>query len=52
MLGLVGAGGIGQELKAAFDLLQYRNASTIILAIFVIVLAMEWLTDWLRQRVT
>jgi phosphonate transport system permease protein len=51
VLGLVGAGGIGQELKVAFDLFQYRNASTIILAIFLIVLVMEWVTDWLRARV-
>jgi len=51
VLGLVGAGGIGQELKVAFDLFQYRNASAIILAIFAVVLVMEWLTDRLRARV-
>lgn len=51
VLGLVGAGGIGQELKAAFDLFQYRNASTIILVIFLIVLGMEWMTDRLRRKV-
>lgn len=50
VLGLVGAGGIGQELKVAFDLFQYSNASTIILAIFVIVLAMEYVTDRMRAR--
>jgi len=50
VLGLVGAGGIGQELKVAFDLFQYQNASMIILVIFVIVLAMELLTDKLRQK--
>lgn len=50
VLGLVGAGGIGQELKVAFDLFQYRDASTIILAIFILVLGMEWLTDRLRKR--
>ncbi len=50
VLGLVGAGGIGQELRTAFDLFQYQKASTIILAIFVIVLVMEWLTDRLRTR--
>ncbi|MEO0621446.1 MAG: phosphonate ABC transporter, permease protein PhnE [Pseudomonadota bacterium] len=50
VLGLVGAGGIGQELKVAFDLFQYHNAATIILVIFVIVLAMEVLTDRLRAR--
>ena len=51
VLGLVGAGGIGQELKVAFDLFQYQNASTIILLIFLIVLAMEYVTDRLRARV-
>jgi phosphonate transport system permease protein len=51
VLGLVGAGGIGQELKVAFDLFQYRNASTIILVIFLIVLGMEWATDRLRRKV-
>ena len=50
VLGLVGAGGIGQELKVAFDLFQYRNASAIILAIFAIVLVMEYFTDRLRAR--
>jgi phosphonate transport system permease protein len=51
VLGLVGAGGIGQELKVAFDLFQYRSAATIILAIFAVVLVMEWLTDRLRARI-
>ncbi|WP_019956275.1 phosphonate ABC transporter, permease protein PhnE [Yoonia vestfoldensis] len=51
VLGLVGAGGIGQELKVAFDLFQYRSASTIILVIFLIVLVMEWGTDRLRAKV-
>lgn len=51
VLGLVGAGGIGQELKVAFDLFQYRSASMIILAIFAIVLLMEFCTDKLRARI-
>jgi phosphonate transport system permease protein len=51
VLGLVGAGGIGQELKVAFDLFQYRNASAIIIAIFVIVLAMEFIADRMRARI-
>ncbi|MGJ8527761.1 phosphonate ABC transporter, permease protein PhnE [Maritalea sp.] len=49
VLGLVGAGGIGQELKSSFDLFQYRKAAAIMLAIFIIVLLMEWLTDRLRR---
>ncbi|RWK42905.1 phosphonate ABC transporter, permease protein PhnE [Mesorhizobium sp.] len=51
VLGLVGAGGIGQELKVAFDLFQYKNASTIILVIFAIVVLMEFVTDRLRSKV-
>lgn len=51
VLGLVGAGGIGQELQVAFDLFQYQKASTIIIVIFVVVLAMEVLTNALRKRV-
>lgn len=50
VLGLVGAGGIGQELKVAFDLFQYKNASTIILVIFALVLVMEFATDRLRIK--
>lgn len=50
VLGLVGAGGIGQELKVAFDLFQYQSASAIILSIFVVVLVMEWITDRLRAK--
>lgn len=51
VLGLVGAGGIGQELKAAFDLFQYPKAATIVIAIFAIVLVMEGVTDRLRRLV-
>lgn len=52
VLGLVGAGGIGQELKSAFDLFQYQKASAIIIAIFAIVIVMEWLTDKLRRTIS
>ncbi|WP_424981753.1 phosphonate ABC transporter, permease protein PhnE [Maritalea sp. S77] len=52
VLGLVGAGGIGQELKSSFDLFQYKKAAAIMLAIFLIVLIMEWVTDRLRRSIT
>jgi len=52
VLGLVGAGGIGQELTAAFELFQYQKAATIMIAIFIIVLVMEQVTDELRKRVS
>jgi phosphonate transport system permease protein len=50
VLGVVGAGGIGQELKNSVDLLQFDR----LLAILLIVLAMVTLIDqtsaWLRRR--
>jgi phosphonate transport system permease protein len=50
VLGLVGAGGIGIELKVAMDLFNYDEASTIILAIFALVLVVERTSAWLRGR--
>ena len=51
VLGLVGAGGIGLELKVAMDLFQYDLAATIIIAIFLLVLLVEQLSTWLRARI-
>lgn len=51
ILGLVGAGGIGIELKVSMDLFLYQQASTIIIAIFILVLAVEQASAWLRQRI-
>ena len=51
VLGLVGAGGIGLELKVAMDLFQYATASTIILCIFLLVLVVEQASTWLRGRI-
>ncbi len=51
ILGLVGAGGIGVELKVAFDLFAYDTAATIIIAIFLLVLAVEQLSNWVRRKI-
>lgn len=51
VLGLVGAGGIGIELKAAMDMFQFSEATTIILAIFVLVLGVEQLSAFVRRRI-
>ena len=51
VLGLVGAGGIGIELKVAMDLFDYDEAATIILAIFALVLAVERASTLVRARV-
>jgi phosphonate transport system permease protein len=51
ILGLVGAGGIGVELKVAFDLFDYDTACTIIIAIFILVLLVEQLSNVIRRRI-
>lgn len=51
VLGLVGAGGIGIELKVAMDFFDYQLAMTIILMIFVLVLCVERLGSIARNRI-
>ena len=51
ILGLVGAGGIGIELKVAMDMFEYSGAATIMLSIFVLVLIVERLSTLLRSRI-
>jgi phosphonate transport system permease protein len=50
VLGLVGAGGIGVELKVAFDLFAYDTAATIIIAIFALVVGVEQLSNYVRRK--
>ncbi len=50
VVGLVGAGGIGQELKGRYDLFQFGHVSTILLAIFIVVLALDQVSAWVRTR--
>jgi phosphonate transport system permease protein len=51
VLGLVGAGGIGIELKVAFDLFDYATAATIILVILGLVITVEQVGANLRRRI-
>ncbi|MDX8352529.1 phosphonate ABC transporter, permease protein PhnE [Cognatiyoonia sp. IB215182] len=51
ILGLVGAGGIGIELKVGFDLFDYPTAMTVILMIAVVVIAIEQLSGWARTKI-
>jgi len=51
ILGLVGAGGIGIELKVGFDLFDYPSAMTVILMIAVVVIGIEQLSGWARARI-
>jgi phosphonate transport system permease protein len=50
VLGLVGAGGIGIELKVAMDMFQFNQATTIILLVFAMVVAVEQLSARIRAR--
>ncbi len=49
-LGLVGAGGIGVDLKVAFDLFNYDEAFTIILMMLILVVAVEQGSSWIRRK--
>ena len=50
VLGFVGAGGLGQMLYVSLSLFQEAQASTVILAMLVLVFAVDWLSAWSRQR--
>ena len=51
VLGIVGAGGIGMELKGRWDMSDFGHVSTILVGIFLVVLGLELLTQRLRKRV-
>jgi phosphonate transport system permease protein len=50
VLGVVGAGGIGLELKNSMDLLDFSRLFTIIALILVVVTLLDQLSGWLRKR--
>ena len=50
VLGLVGAGGLGQELKNAVDLLDFARVLAILIIIVALVLAVDRLSAALRRR--
>lgn len=50
VLGIVGAGGIGTELKGRWDLFDYDHVATILLVIFITVVLLEIFTQRLRNK--
>lgn len=52
VLGVVGAGGIGLELKNSMDLLDFPRLFTIIALILVVVTLLDQFSSWLRRRLT
>lgn len=50
ILGIVGAGGIGMEIKAAIDLLDFPRLFTLTVFVLVVVTVIDQLSAWLRRR--
>lgn len=50
VLGFVGAGGLGQMLYISLSLFQEAQASTVIIAMLLLVLAVDALSGWSRQQ--
>ena len=50
VIGIVGAGGIGQTLSASFSRYEHDFAAAILLSIIVLVAFGEWFSDWVRRR--
>lgn len=51
VLGIVGAGGIGMELKGRWDLSDFGHVSTILLVIFITVFLLEHFTQYVRRKI-
>lgn len=49
VIGLVGAGGIGQELKGRYDMYEYGHVGTILIAILIVVLLLDHSASRLRR---
>jgi phosphonate transport system permease protein len=47
---VVGAGGIGQELKNSMDLLDFPRLLTILVLILIMVTVIDQGSQWLRQH--
>lgn len=50
VLGFVGAGGLGQMLYMSLSLFQEAQAASVILAMLILVLGVDALSGWMRQR--
>lgn len=50
VVGLVGAGGIGQELKGRYDIYNYGHVGTILVIIFLTVFLLDQISARLRSR--
>lgn len=51
VLGFIGAGGIGQDLFIAFRVFQYREVVMHVMAILILVMAVDYISAAVRRRV-
>ena len=51
VVGIVGGGGIGATLNTAFDRYEFDSAAAILVVIIVIVMALEYLSGIIRNRI-
>ena len=50
VLGMVGAGGIGMELKGRWDMFSYSHVATILLVILITVMVLEYFSQKIRAK--
>ncbi len=52
ILGMVGAGGLGQMLKYHLSLFQMQQAASVIIAMLLMIAVVDGISFWLRRRLT
>jgi phosphonate transport system permease protein len=50
VIGIVGAGGIGQELKGRYEMFNYGHVTTILIVLFITVFLLDRLSALLRKK--
>ena len=50
VVGIVGAGGIGLELKGRFEMFHYSHVGTILIVLFATVIILDQLSAQLRKK--
>ena len=51
VLGLVGAGGLGQEIEISMRMFDFHQVFTLVIFLFALVAGVDWLSARIRQRV-
>jgi phosphonate transport system permease protein len=51
VLGLVGAGGLGQQIEISMRMFDFHQVLTLVIILFALVASVDWLSARIRQRV-